>query len=773
MLQYYIWRTKMSSKTWLLSATMLMAPVAETTATTAEYTPEVRAETSATMKQDVAISASTFTGFTAVQQQQADSRTSREDTSAALKSQSSSAHETLSKITPRADVSFINQDPNKYRVEGDYLSGANVIRVEIKERVVSEKLNQEGGNRYDVTSVTPQEKKEGTYYTESEISRDKMLTFWHEHHHQYCHNKTTTTEDGKEIRVSDLPMSLQQVYKVEQADEVGSNIASCIGIRQMYIEAKTQYKQSKEDILNSFPKDKKYKELKQAIEKDANYTVESGKVKFNNAKGKLVEVDISALGQEMETILKENQQKRLKCSSVLKNNPSDERMFGTYTDAIRKGEIDPLNPKDFEKEMALIGTSVAKNWQVCHGDRLSNYTPQCTEVTIDYLRDHDVKDIKPNDANYNKALSAKLTVGGYDFTKYVEPNLKCNNGMIVSADGKLANGATKMNALKGQYGSEFISSRRVEYAYVSEQTGKEKKEFTYTQNCNEGQAYFLTQNAKVGDKIEDIKIKMPEKIQDAVAKDPKYKELENIYKKMENGITVPVTWSATDAKNYNKAISDLRKGIADYSPEDKQQIEQKISELGLDKKKAGERLTEEELAKFTELGNTLRNTGYNYDTSSASQAIFDLTQLYEKKQKESVPALCELCQYFENNAKAGYTYKRAVNKEADADYFYPNPVRVKECIVSELSGTGEKSYENPRIKTEPGKEYQGTKASTVTMMDLSQPFLTEDVAAQRVAEAKNRIAESQKTQQEQQSQNQRVTQVNQSQIYAANRSDGR
>ena len=38
---------------------------------------------------------------------------------------------------------------------------------------------------------------------------------------------------------------------------------------------------------------------------------------------------------------------------------------------------------------------------------------------------------------------------------------------------------------------------------------------------------------------------------------------------------------------------------------------------------------------------------------------------------------------------------------------------------------GEKSYENPRIKTEPGKESQGTKASTVTMMDLSQPFLVE------------------------------------------------
>lgn len=45
-----------------------MAQVAETTAITAEYTPEVRAETSATMKQDATTSEKTFTDFTAVQQ---------------------------------------------------------------------------------------------------------------------------------------------------------------------------------------------------------------------------------------------------------------------------------------------------------------------------------------------------------------------------------------------------------------------------------------------------------------------------------------------------------------------------------------------------------------------------------------------------------------------------------------------------------------------------------------------------------------------------------
>lgn len=99
-----------------------------------------------------------------------------------------SAQETLSKITPRTNVSFINQNPNRYNVEGDYLSGANVIRVEIDDRVVSRKFNQEGGDRYNVASVTPQEKKKDRYYTESEIFREKMLTLLHEHHHQYCHN---------------------------------------------------------------------------------------------------------------------------------------------------------------------------------------------------------------------------------------------------------------------------------------------------------------------------------------------------------------------------------------------------------------------------------------------------------------------------------------------------------------------------------------------------------------------------------------------------------
>lgn len=61
-------------------------------------------------------------------------------------------------------------------------------------------------------------------------------------------------------------------------------------------------------------------------------------------------------------------------------------------------------------------------------------------------------------------------------------------------------------------------------------------------------------------------------------------------------------------------------------------------------------------------------------------------------------------------------------------------------IVRELSGIGEKSYENPRIKTELGKESQGTKASTVTMMDLSQPFLVEYVL-ERATLVKNRLEE--------------------------------
>jgi len=732
----------MSTKTWLLSATMLMAPADEVASAPVEYTPEVRTEVSTEMRKDAAASEKTYTDFTAAQQQ-VSQNTGREDTATALKNQSRNAQEIVSAITPRTDVSFINQDPNKYNVLGDYVHNANVIRVELNEKVTSKTYWQNGNSSTTVAKVSAEDKKEGAYYTDKEIPKDKLLTLLHEHHHQYCHNKTTTTEDGKEIRVSDLPMSMQQAYKVEQADEIGSNIASCLGLRQMYIEAKTEYKQSKEDALNQLPKNKKYRELRATIEKEAAYTVESGKVKFKDKKGKDIEVDISELGPETEAKLKDNRQKQVECDHALDNGR--DKMFSDYTESVKNGSINPLDSKDFEKEMALIGSSVAKNWQKEYSGEMSNYKFQCQEAAIDYLKDHDIKDVKPNEKNYDEALSAKLTVGGYDFSKHVKDQLKCNDGVIVAADNRLANGSTKSNALKyDENNSAYVSYGKVEQTKTNAKTGKETKDFANHPNENESYAFYLTKNSKVGDKIEDVKLQVSEETRKYFERNPN-EELEKVYAKLEKGITAPVKWNDKDSKDYNKAISELRKGIKDYSDEDKQKIEQKIQELGLDKKKPGETLTEEELAKYTKLCKTIRDVNYNYDTSSAGQATFDLEQLYQKKQKESVPVLCEYCQYIEKKAKESYSYKIADNPQADADYFYPDPVKLKEAIVNELSGEGEKSYENPRIKTEPGKEYKGTKASTVNMMDFSQPFLTEQQAEERTAAAKARIAETKKT----------------------------
>mgnify|MGYP007070191273 CR=1 FL=1 len=519
---------------------------------------------------------------------------------------------------------------------------------------------------------------------------------------------------GYQVLAKEAPMSLSEQYKLEQANEIGSNIASCIALRQVYIEENLAFEQAKKDCLAKVPDNKKCKHLKEALLNNKNITIDGDKIKFMDSKNKPVELSVSEVGEQTVTMLTSAMQHKKRINEVLSISEKDKDgkykqpllgdVMGEYFAKVKSGEINPMDSKGFDNEMAQIGKICAKNWQETRAYSKDigsfSYDGQCESRAKEFFTEHNYNEVSSNGCNYDRAVSAALTVGGYDFSKHVKPELTCNNQTIQKADKMIESGAIKLDV--GINCLHTVNDNDVNRNFAFNELTKGKK--------------------KVGDSP-DI-------------------------------ISQPVKWTAQDAAEYKKLIAEIRKGSVSYSEEHKQAIENAIKRTGLEEQKVGSTISENQLKTFTRLCNTVLESNKNDDNinTNMTEAEMKLRQFYEKKQIQSISPITLKKWQEKCNSLKGWS------KQNMAQF---NPARVKEHMVAALDRREYgKSAKEFTVREGHSAQYNGQQTSYVNMADLSQPFLVEQSYKQKANEAIERIKSGKQqvyqTPEQPQQQNQRI-----------------
>lgn len=96
--------------------------------------------------------------------------------------------------------------------------------------------------------------------------------------------------------------------------------------------------------------------------------------------------------------------------------------FRFYTDAIKRGEINPFSNKkeDFDKEMALIANGTRDMW-------MRDFSGTYVDYGVRNAKSYGEKDGKHAayyDQNYERARKIAYTIGGVDFTQYMDKDVE-------------------------------------------------------------------------------------------------------------------------------------------------------------------------------------------------------------------------------------------------------------------------------------------------------------------------------------------------------------
>ena len=100
----------------------------------------------------------------------------------------------------------------------------------------------------------------------------------------------------------------------------------------------------------------------------------------------------------------------------------DGSRFRFYTDAIKRGEINPFSNKkeDFDKEMALIANGTRDMWMRDFADTYANVGVS----SANFYGEKDGKHAAYYDQNYERARKIAYTIGGVDFTQYMDKDVE-------------------------------------------------------------------------------------------------------------------------------------------------------------------------------------------------------------------------------------------------------------------------------------------------------------------------------------------------------------
>ncbi len=119
----------------------------------------------------------------------------------------------------------------------------------------------------------------------------------------------------------------------------------------------------------------------------------------------------------------------------------DERggCFRFYKEAVQKGEVKPGSPykEDFDKDMALIVNGTRDMWEKLYAEQYNDDHISSAQ----YYGDKEGKYAKYHDQNYQRGVGIAYTIGGVDFTKYMDRDTEIPENAkvglkMMAADGK-------------------------------------------------------------------------------------------------------------------------------------------------------------------------------------------------------------------------------------------------------------------------------------------------------------------------------------------------
>ena len=115
-------------------------------------------------------------------------------------------------------------------------------------------------------------------------------------------------------------------------------------------------------------------------------------------------------------------QKYLETGDISIFDKTEQRRFSFYKEAIERGEINPRSntKEDFDKEMRLIANGTKDMWMQ---DFSTDYVKQNSSNAVSY-GDMTGKYAQYYDQNYERGKKIALTIGGVDFTQYLDNDVE-------------------------------------------------------------------------------------------------------------------------------------------------------------------------------------------------------------------------------------------------------------------------------------------------------------------------------------------------------------
>ena len=105
-------------------------------------------------------------------------------------------------------------------------------------------------------------------------------------------------------------------------------------------------------------------------------------------------------------------------------------------------KIDPLStsPKDFDKEMKLIANYIQQSWMK---NRAPTYHKTNNLVVEGVFYIHNYSTLQENDENYQRYLDTVYTIGGINFSKYMNKDIECYAQNVKEAQELIDNNAPR------------------------------------------------------------------------------------------------------------------------------------------------------------------------------------------------------------------------------------------------------------------------------------------------------------------------------------------
>ncbi|MDO4162520.1 MAG: hypothetical protein Q4D80_05935 [Pseudomonadota bacterium] len=188
-------------------------------------------------------------------------------------------------------------------------------------------------------------------------------------------------------------------------------------------------------------------------------------------------------------------QKYLETGDISVFDKADMECFDFYKKAIEKGEIKPGSPykEDFDKEMRLIANGTQKMWLEKFGE---SYIEQNTINGI-MFGDTDKEYSQYYNQNYEHSRKIALTIGGVDFTKYLDKDVE------IPEKGKQQLASLKNNNIKP---ASLLVKKEIKNEPINPVDKNEKPEYRKWEN-KDGCRVSEIQYRKLPDMTQNIILK--------------------------------------------------------------------------------------------------------------------------------------------------------------------------------------------------------------------------------------------------------------------------